>query len=76
MLEPSSTTIRRPLSIRRHATAVYYRERTNFWWSKVAATPEGDPQRALYLEVAKSYARLAASHERRKQAPSKENLPL
>ena len=48
---------------------MYYRERTNFWWEKVAATPDANSQRALYLEVAKSYERLAARSEQRDQPP-------
>ena len=48
---------------------MYYRERTNFWWEKVAATPDANSQRALYLEVAKSYERLAARSEQREPPP-------
>jgi hypothetical protein len=64
MSAPSFENIPRP-SIRRRPVAIYYRERANFWREKVATTPEADPQRALYLEVAKSYERLAASYEQR-----------
>jgi hypothetical protein len=61
------------LSIRRLPTAIYYRKRANFWREKVATTPEADPQRALYLEVAKSYEKLAASYElQRAQPPIKD----
>ena len=68
MSAPSFETIPRP-SLRRRPIAVYYRERANFWREKVATTPAADPQRALYLEVAKSYERLAASYEQRAQPP-------
>ena len=65
MAAPSFRTIPSPSSVRRRTTAMYYRERTNFWWEKVAAMPEVDPQRALCREVAKSYEKLAASYEQR-----------
>jgi hypothetical protein len=68
MPAPSFRTIPRPSLVRRRPTAIYYRERSNFWWEKVAATPAADPQRALYLEVAKSYEKLAASYEQRAQS--------
>ena len=62
VMSPLSSTIIQSSSIR---LAIYYRERTNFWWEKVAAMPEVDPQRALCREVAKSYEKLAASYEQR-----------
>ena len=76
MAAPSFRTIPSPSSVRRRTTAMYYRERTNFWWEKVAATPDADSQRALYLEVAKSYERLAARSEQREQPPTSGRAPL
>jgi len=57
------------LSIRPRRTAIYFRERANFWKEKVTATPAADPQHALFREVAKSYEKLAATYEQRAQAP-------
>ncbi len=78
MSAPPFRTVPSPSLIRRRSTAVYYhyRERTNFWWEKVAATPDANRQRALYLEVAKSYERLATRSEQREQPPIGGKAPL
>jgi hypothetical protein len=76
MAAPSFRTIPSASSVRRRTTAMYYRERTNFWSEKVAATPDANSQRALYLEVAKSYERLAARSEQREQPPISGKTPL
>ena len=40
------------------------RERAKVWRDKAASLPEGDPERALCLEIADGYERLAEQRER------------
>ena len=53
---------------RPRSTAIYYRERANFWRDKVAATPGTDRHCVLYQEVSESYERLAATYEQRERS--------
>lgn len=47
----------------------YYRERAKAWRAKAASLPGDDPERAVCIELADGYDRLATLLEQRRECP-------
>jgi hypothetical protein len=57
----------RRASVPQNWDPVVYRERAKAWREKAATLPEGDPQRAVCVEIADGYEKLAILIEQRKR---------
>jgi hypothetical protein len=52
-----------------HWDPIYYRERAKAWREKAMVLPEDHPERAVCMELADGYDRLAALLEQRGRLP-------
>ena len=63
-------TNREAKALPEHWDPTYYRDRAKAWLDKAATLPEDHPERAVCVELAEGYERLATPLEQRRWRPA------